>query len=141
MHPPPLEMTMPARTATGSGGAGVGGGGGAAGAGTGGGVGLGTISVEQAESARARAIEANLTSAPPFSKRGSAPIRTGASRQRPYGGFRMRPSMTVDPESTFQLIERVRQGDTSALERLFDRHLEPLQRFARGRLPRWARDL
>ena len=49
--------------------------------------------------------------------------------------------MSVDPESTFHLIERARQGDTSALERLFDRHLAPLQRFARGRLPRWARDL
>lgn len=49
--------------------------------------------------------------------------------------------MTVDPESTFELIERVRQGDAAALERLISRHLKPLQRFARGRLPGWARDL
>jgi len=49
--------------------------------------------------------------------------------------------MSVDPDSTFELIERVRQGDAEALERLFQRHLKPLQRFARGRLPRWARDL
>jgi RNA polymerase sigma-70 factor (ECF subfamily) len=49
--------------------------------------------------------------------------------------------VSVDPESTFQLIERVRQGDAAALERLIARHLAPLQRFARGRLPRWARDL
>jgi RNA polymerase sigma-70 factor (ECF subfamily) len=49
--------------------------------------------------------------------------------------------MTVDPDSTFQLIERVRQGDAVALDRLIDRHLKPLRRFVRGRLPRWARDL
>ena len=46
-----------------------------------------------------------------------------------------------DAESTFTLIERVRAGDQQALEALFRRHLKPLQRFARGRLPKWARDL
>jgi DNA-directed RNA polymerase specialized sigma24 family protein len=48
---------------------------------------------------------------------------------------------SVDVESTLHLIERVRAGDREALERLFARHLEPLQRWARGCLPRWARDL
>jgi len=47
----------------------------------------------------------------------------------------------IDPESTFSLIERARAGDQQALERLFARHLEPLQRWASGRLPKWARDL
>jgi RNA polymerase sigma factor (sigma-70 family) len=53
------------------------------------------------------------------------------------------PSETaaVDPESTFSLIERARDGDEQALERLFARHLEPLRRWASGRLPKWARDL
>jgi len=46
-----------------------------------------------------------------------------------------------DLESTFSLIERARAGDEQALERLFARHLKPLQRWASGRLPRWARDL
>ena len=46
-----------------------------------------------------------------------------------------------ETESTFQLIERFRGGDKEALERLFARHLPRLQRWARGRLPRWARDL
>lgn len=46
-----------------------------------------------------------------------------------------------DPESTFHLIARARAGDRSALEQLFERHLAPLQRWASGRLPRWARDL
>ena len=47
----------------------------------------------------------------------------------------------IDPESTFSLIERARAGDQLALERLFARHLAPLQRWASGRLPKWARDL
>ena len=50
-------------------------------------------------------------------------------------------SRSGDPESTFHLIERARAGDQQALERLFARHLKPLQRWARGRLPKWARDL
>src|SRR3989442_739015 len=55
--------------------------------------------------------------------------------------FRAEGSRSVDLESTFHLIERVRAGDKEALERLFARHLKPLQRWASGRLPKWARDL
>ena len=47
----------------------------------------------------------------------------------------------TDPESTFRLLDRARSGDQEALEQLFGRYLKPLQRWARGRLPRWARDL
>jgi RNA polymerase sigma factor (sigma-70 family) len=46
-----------------------------------------------------------------------------------------------DPESTFQLLDRARAGDKDALDQLFERHLKPLQRWARGRLPAWARDV
>src|SRR6185503_3230331 len=47
-----------------------------------------------------------------------------------------------DPlESTFTLLERARGGDTEALDRLFARHVKPLQRWISGRLPRWARDM
>jgi RNA polymerase sigma-70 factor, ECF subfamily len=49
--------------------------------------------------------------------------------------------MGDDPESTFHLIDRAKAGDQAALDRLFDRHLKPLRRWARGRLPGWARDL
>jgi RNA polymerase sigma-70 factor, ECF subfamily len=45
------------------------------------------------------------------------------------------------PDSTFTLLDRARKGDERALEELFRRHLGPLQRWARGRLPNWARDL
>lgn len=51
------------------------------------------------------------------------------------------PDRNPGIESTLELIERARGGDQQAVERLFTRHLKPLQRFARGRLPRWARDL
>jgi RNA polymerase sigma-70 factor (ECF subfamily) len=44
-------------------------------------------------------------------------------------------------ESTSDLIQRVRQGDKDALERLIRRHVAPLRRWVSGRLPRWARDL
>jgi RNA polymerase sigma-70 factor (ECF subfamily) len=49
--------------------------------------------------------------------------------------------MAEDPESTFHLIDLAKAGDQAALDRLFDRHLKPLRRWARGRLPGWARDL
>jgi RNA polymerase sigma-70 factor, ECF subfamily len=44
-------------------------------------------------------------------------------------------------ESTLALLERARAGDQAALDRLFARHLRPLQRWASGRLPAWARGL
>ena len=47
---------------------------------------------------------------------------------------------TTLSESTFSLVERAQQGDERALDRLMARHLTPLRRWARGRLPQWARD-
>ena len=49
-------------------------------------------------------------------------------------------SSTLGAESTFSLVERAHRGDEGALERLMARHLRPLKRWARGRLPYWARD-
>lgn len=43
--------------------------------------------------------------------------------------------------STTQLLERHRQGDAAARERLFGRFLPLLSRWARGRLPQFSRDL
>jgi RNA polymerase sigma factor (sigma-70 family) len=45
-----------------------------------------------------------------------------------------------DAESTFQLLDRARSGDDSAIETLFARYLKPLRRWASGRLPQWARN-
>ena len=47
----------------------------------------------------------------------------------------------MEPESTLNLLQRVRDGDGGALDTLLGRYLPRLQRWARGRLPRWARDV
>jgi RNA polymerase sigma-70 factor (ECF subfamily) len=47
---------------------------------------------------------------------------------------------TPESESTTRLLSRVREGDLAALETLFARYLPRLQRWASGRLPRYARD-
>lgn len=53
-----------------------------------------------------------------------------------------KPPVPEDPsELTGDLLERARAGDTEALNRLFERHLPELRRWAHGRLPRWARDI
>lgn len=47
----------------------------------------------------------------------------------------------TDPESTVVLLTRVRAGDSEATEELFHRFLPVMRRWARGRLPEFARDL
>jgi len=42
-------------------------------------------------------------------------------------------------ESSFQLLLRAKAGDEQALNLLYQRCLAPLRRWAKGRLPRWAR--
>jgi RNA polymerase sigma-70 factor (ECF subfamily) len=44
-------------------------------------------------------------------------------------------------DSSLTLLERARAGDRAALDSLVARYLPRLQRWASGRLPRWARDL
>lgn len=49
--------------------------------------------------------------------------------------------MSSDPaESTVELLQKLKQGDQSALEVLLERHLPRLRRWASGRLPQYARD-
>ena len=51
------------------------------------------------------------------------------------------PSSEADCiDETIELLRRVRAGDKDALERLLDIHIPPLRRWAKGRLPPWARD-
>ena len=59
------------------------------------------------------------------------------------GTLEKRTPPVPDPPATESLIllERMRAGDTSALNRLMDRYLPRLSRWASGRLPQWARDL
>ena len=44
-------------------------------------------------------------------------------------------------ESTGVLVRRVKGGDAAAVEALLQKALPPLRRWARGRLPRYARDV
>jgi RNA polymerase sigma factor (sigma-70 family) len=48
--------------------------------------------------------------------------------------------MDSDSASSAELLVRVRDGDRDALETLLHRYVPALRRWARGRLPRWARD-
>ena len=53
-----------------------------------------------------------------------------------------RPHVTpLDPETTVELLNRVKAGDNEARERLVARCMPPLRRWARGRLPTYARDM
>src|SRR5215210_6186526 len=47
----------------------------------------------------------------------------------------------LDPETTVELLNRIKAGDAAARERLVARCLPPLRRWARGRLPSYARDM
>lgn len=47
----------------------------------------------------------------------------------------------MDPESSFELIQRAQSGDPSALDLLLARYRPRLQRWASGRLPRYARGM
>ena len=49
--------------------------------------------------------------------------------------------MELDPEKSIELIERAQAGDASALDRLLARYRPRLQRWASGRLPRYARQM
>src|SRR5436189_1157836 len=46
-----------------------------------------------------------------------------------------------DPSATGRLLVLAQHGDRQALDQLFARCGPELRRFARGRLPRWARDI
>lgn len=51
------------------------------------------------------------------------------------------PQPTLALTSTIDLLDRFKQGDAQALGVLVERSLPPLKRWARGRLPQWARGL
>lgn len=47
----------------------------------------------------------------------------------------------ADMASTLELLERFKGGDQEAINLLVERSIPPLRRWARGRLPMWARSL
>jgi RNA polymerase sigma-70 factor (ECF subfamily) len=50
-------------------------------------------------------------------------------------------SRQEDADATVDLLARAQAGDEEALNRLFERHIPVLKRWASGRLPRWARQV
>ncbi len=51
------------------------------------------------------------------------------------------PDRSTATQSTVDLLERFKQGDENAVNQLVERSIPPLRRWARGRLPQWARSL
>jgi RNA polymerase sigma factor (sigma-70 family) len=47
----------------------------------------------------------------------------------------------MDPESSIELLQRLKSGDADALDRLCGRYLVPLRKWAHGRLPQYARGM
>jgi RNA polymerase sigma factor (sigma-70 family) len=47
----------------------------------------------------------------------------------------------MDPESSLELVQRAQSGDRQALDVLLERYRPRLQRWASGRLPRYAREM
>ena len=52
-----------------------------------------------------------------------------------------RPDAPAAADTTGRLLARAQKGDAQALNDLFGRHVPALNRWARGRLPIWARDM
>jgi RNA polymerase sigma factor (sigma-70 family) len=51
------------------------------------------------------------------------------------------PDRPIGMQSTIDLLERFKKGDKEAVNLLVERSIPPLKRWARGRLPAWARSL
>ena len=51
------------------------------------------------------------------------------------------PDRPVGMTNTIELLERFKRGDEEAVSLLVERSIPPLKRWARGRLPQWARSL
>lgn len=43
-------------------------------------------------------------------------------------------------DTSVRLLRRYKDGDETALDELLERQIQPMRQWARGRLPRWARD-
>src|SRR6185436_3338502 len=66
-------------------------------------------------------------------------LPTMASNQPTQGRERQAPPPEL--ETTLEWLARARSGEAAALDVLFQRCLPALRRWARGRLPRYARDM
>jgi RNA polymerase sigma factor (sigma-70 family) len=60
---------------------------------------------------------------------------------RAYDGKASMPGPQNELLSTLDLLERFKDGDEQAISLLIERSIPPLRRWARGRLPMWARSM
>jgi RNA polymerase sigma-70 factor (ECF subfamily) len=67
--------------------------------------------------------------------------RAAVSTERRKENSERASDVASDVDTTYVLLERAKAGDREALDNLFARHIPVLQRWARGRLPRWTRDI
>ena len=61
-------------------------------------------------------------------------------QERPEPPSNVAP-LQAEAEATLHLLERARAGDRDAVDALIARYLPRLRRWARGRMPIWARDV
>jgi RNA polymerase sigma-70 factor (ECF subfamily) len=59
----------------------------------------------------------------------------------PGPALMQKPTRAASANLTVELLRQASRGDRDAMNRLFERLAPPLQRFARGRLPGWARGM
>ena len=69
------------------------------------------------------------------------PVRHNPLRLKERRAARSTPPADPSATSSVQLLTRAQEGDDEALNRLLERYLPRLSRWASGRLPRWARDM
>ncbi len=67
--------------------------------------------------------------------------RHAFSRRTGSRGLKAGGEAAAGPDQTIELLRRARDGDRSAQDALFARITPPLQRWAHGRLPGWARGM
>ena len=62
-------------------------------------------------------------------------------RMGPDAGSATANGEAFGESTTIELLARARDGDHAALDEVFARSIPPLKRWARGRLPGWARSV
>jgi RNA polymerase sigma factor (sigma-70 family) len=68
-------------------------------------------------------------------------MRILMSQENPGSRDRAAAGERPGEATTIQLLARAREGDNQALDEVFARSIPPLKRWARGRLPGWARGI
>jgi RNA polymerase sigma-70 factor (ECF subfamily) len=85
-------------------------------------------------------LELSPTSAARYHVADVARYRLPGAVGNPPGSPPVRPDL-LTPEATVDLLEQAKRGDRVALDKLLQRCIQPLRRWARGRLPQSVRGM